>query len=146
MLSYMPRDKTVHEFVTVTHEGLRFRGQLFPTLNSMIKWFKEHFRDPIPQRMVTPSHATPSKLYDILSLIYSLLDESSSLTFGEISPVLYIVHSLDALVHCFTMVLRYDTGLDGSMRPPSFRPGATPAYNTSRTGSSYGVSALYNIS
>lgn len=62
MLSYMPRDRTVHEFVTVTHEGLRFRGQLFPTLNSMIKWFKEHFRDPIPQRIVTPSHATPSQL------------------------------------------------------------------------------------
>lgn len=59
MLSYMPRDRSVHEFVTVTHEGLRFRGQVFPTLNLLIKWFKEHFKDPIPQKLVTPSQATP---------------------------------------------------------------------------------------
>lgn len=58
MLSYMPRNKTIHEFVTVTPEGIRYRGQLFSTLNSLIKWFKENFRLPIPQ-LVSGSAGTP---------------------------------------------------------------------------------------
>lgn len=37
-----------HEFITVTPEGFRFRQQIFPSLTSLLKWFKEHFRDPIP--------------------------------------------------------------------------------------------------
>lgn len=69
MLSYMPRDRTVHEFATVTHEGLRFRGQVFSTLNTLIKWFKEHFREPIPQKLVTPSQATPSEFSLYMSFI-----------------------------------------------------------------------------
>ena len=36
------------EFVTVTPEGLRYRSTLFPSLSPLVKWFKEHFRDPIP--------------------------------------------------------------------------------------------------
>ncbi|XP_013397141.1 transcription elongation factor SPT6 isoform X3 [Lingula anatina] len=48
MLSYLPRTKPKHEFVTVTPDGMRYRGQVFHSLNSLIKWFKEHFRDPPP--------------------------------------------------------------------------------------------------
>ena len=48
MLSYMPRTKARHEFVTVLPDGFRFRQQTFDTLSSLFKWFKEHFRDPIP--------------------------------------------------------------------------------------------------
>ena len=48
MLSYMPRNNPRHEFVTVTPDGYRFRSQSFDTLSSLFKWFKEHFRDPIP--------------------------------------------------------------------------------------------------
>jgi len=48
MLSYLPRKSTRHEFVTVTPEGIRYRARTFPALASMIRWFKEHFRDPIP--------------------------------------------------------------------------------------------------
>jgi len=32
----------------VTPEGIRYRSRTFPALASMIRWFKEHFRDPIP--------------------------------------------------------------------------------------------------
>ncbi len=48
MLSYMPRSSARHEFVTVTPDGYRFRRQSFDSLSSLMKWFKEHFRDPIP--------------------------------------------------------------------------------------------------
>jgi len=48
LLSYLPRKSTRHEFVTVTPEGIRYRSRTFPALASMIRWFKEHFRDPIP--------------------------------------------------------------------------------------------------
>ncbi|KAK2165050.1 hypothetical protein LSH36_55g00002 [Paralvinella palmiformis] len=48
MLSYLPRKTVRHEFVTVTPDGIRYRQQIFTSLNSLVKWFKEHFRDPIP--------------------------------------------------------------------------------------------------
>lgn len=37
-----------HEYITVTPDGFRFRQQIFPSLSSLLRWFKEHFRDPIP--------------------------------------------------------------------------------------------------
>ena len=40
MITYMPRDKTRHEFVSVTPEGFRFRKQNFESLSQLMKWFK----------------------------------------------------------------------------------------------------------
>lgn len=57
LLSYLPRGKCVHEYVTVTPEGFRFRQQVFESLNALLKWFKEHFKDPIPS--ATPQMVTP---------------------------------------------------------------------------------------
>ncbi|KAF5296511.1 hypothetical protein FQR65_LT01500 [Abscondita terminalis] len=54
LLSYLPRNKCRHEFVTVMPEGFRFRQQVFDSVGSLFKWFKEHFRDPVPGG-VTPS-------------------------------------------------------------------------------------------
>lgn len=56
LLSYLPRNKFKHEYITITPEGYRFRSQNFDSVNSLLKWFKEHFRDPIP--MATPT-STP---------------------------------------------------------------------------------------
>lgn len=56
LLSYLPRSKCKHEYVTVNPEGYRFRSQNFDSVNSLLKWFKEHFRDPIPS--ATPA-STP---------------------------------------------------------------------------------------
>uniref|UniRef100_A0A6B2EJU3 Transcription elongation factor SPT6 n=1 Tax=Phlebotomus kandelakii TaxID=1109342 RepID=A0A6B2EJU3_9DIPT len=48
LLSYLPVNKCKHEYVTVTPEGFRFRQQIFDSLNALLKWFKEHFKDPLP--------------------------------------------------------------------------------------------------
>lgn len=48
MLSYQPRSKPRHEYVTVTPEGYRYRQQMHSSINALLRWFKEHFRDPIP--------------------------------------------------------------------------------------------------
>lgn len=48
LLSYLPRGKIRHEYITVTPEGYRFRQQMFESVNSLLKWFKEHFKDPLP--------------------------------------------------------------------------------------------------
>ncbi|XP_065172067.1 transcription elongation factor SPT6 isoform X2 [Atheta coriaria] len=48
LLSYLPRHKVRHEYMTVTTEGIRFRNQVFDSVLNLFKWFKEHFRDPIP--------------------------------------------------------------------------------------------------
>lgn len=66
MLSYLPRNKPRHEYVTVTPDGIRYRSQTFHSLNSLIRWFKEHFRDPIPgtpsssSRTPAPPFTTPA--------------------------------------------------------------------------------------
>ncbi|KAH9503861.1 Transcription elongation factor SPT6 [Bulinus truncatus] len=57
LLSYMPRNVARHEYVSVTPDGIKYRNQIFKSVNSMIRWFKEHFRDPIPG---TPSSRTPA--------------------------------------------------------------------------------------
>ncbi|XP_005089175.1 transcription elongation factor SPT6 isoform X2 [Aplysia californica] len=57
LLSYMPRNVPRHEYVSVTPDGMRYRLQMFSSVNSLIRWFKEHFRDPIPG---TPAGRTPA--------------------------------------------------------------------------------------
>lgn len=54
LLSYLPQISCRHEFITVLPEGFRFRSQTFGRLNDLFRWFKKHFRDPIP------GQATPS--------------------------------------------------------------------------------------
>lgn len=48
MISYLPRNSCKHEYVSVTPEGFKFRQQMFDNVNSLMKWFKEHFKDPLP--------------------------------------------------------------------------------------------------
>lgn len=55
LLSYLPRNKCRHEFISTTTDGIRYRQQMFHSVGSLIKWFKDHFRDPIPG---TPGHHT----------------------------------------------------------------------------------------
>ncbi len=40
LLSYIPRDKVRHEFVSVTPEGFRFRKHNMDSVGQLIKWFK----------------------------------------------------------------------------------------------------------
>lgn len=54
LLSYMPSRKPVHEFFTVTPNGIRFRSKMFSNLNDLLNWFKIHYNDnaiaPSPMR------------------------------------------------------------------------------------------------
>jgi transcription elongation factor SPT6 len=65
ILSYLPRTKCIHEYITVTPEGYRYRQRIFSSVNQLFKWFKEHFRDPPPQpspaamMISTPGMGTP---------------------------------------------------------------------------------------
>lgn len=47
LLSYLPRSKVVHEYLKVAPNGIRYRHNTFRSLNSLLAWFKEHFRDPV---------------------------------------------------------------------------------------------------
>ncbi|XP_078278695.1 transcription elongation factor SPT6 [Rhinoraja longicauda] len=58
LLGYQPRAKPRVEFVTITPEGYRYRGQVFPTVNGLFRWFKDHFQDPVPG--ITPSSTSRS--------------------------------------------------------------------------------------
>ena len=45
LLSYLPRTRVIHEYITVTPEGFRGRHtSVFSSLQSFLKWFKENFR------------------------------------------------------------------------------------------------------
>ncbi|XP_076244162.1 transcription elongation factor SPT6 isoform X2 [Calliopsis andreniformis] len=63
LLSYLPRTRCRHEYVTVTPEGFRYRGQMFSRVGDLVRWFKEHFRDPIPGQVTpgTPHGAITSR-------------------------------------------------------------------------------------
>ena len=47
-IGYMPRNKPTVEYVTVTADGFRYRGRVHANTFNLLKWFKEHFRDPVP--------------------------------------------------------------------------------------------------
>uniref|UniRef100_A0A914CC01 Suppressor of Ty 6 homolog n=1 Tax=Acrobeloides nanus TaxID=290746 RepID=A0A914CC01_9BILA len=55
VISYMPnsRGKIIHEYFTLTPDGIRFRKRNFNGIEDMVNWFKVHFRE-IPQQ---PPHA-----------------------------------------------------------------------------------------
>ncbi|KAL1140288.1 hypothetical protein AAG570_000220 [Ranatra chinensis] len=61
LLSYLPRARCKHEYVSVIPNGFRFRGQVFDSVNSLFRWFKEHFRDPIPGTPSTPRTVMTSR-------------------------------------------------------------------------------------
>ncbi|THD22694.1 putative suppressor of ty, partial [Fasciola hepatica] len=44
-LAYMPNKTPHYELFSVRPEGFRFRRLIFPTLDRMITWFKEHYND-----------------------------------------------------------------------------------------------------
>lgn len=61
MLSYLPRTRFRHEYVTVTPEGFRFRQRVFDSIGSLFRWFKDNFREPIPGTPSTPRGMATSR-------------------------------------------------------------------------------------
>lgn len=74
----MPRHRPRIEYVTVTPDGFRYRGRVHDSVNALLKWFKEHFRDPIPgvPGKYTSSHCIIVEMH----LVYSafILDPQQS--------------------------------------------------------------------
>lgn len=58
LLSYLPRARCTHEYISVTPDGYKFRQRMFDSLGGLLKWFKEHFREPPPSG--TPVTRTPA--------------------------------------------------------------------------------------
>lgn len=48
LLSYLPRSRCTHEYISVVPDGYKFRQRMFDSLGGLLKWFKEHFRSPPP--------------------------------------------------------------------------------------------------
>lgn len=65
IFSYMPTLRPKHEVVSIKPTGYKFRDQIFTSPNDMLRWFKQHYRDPIPRRggsskpEALPAGATP---------------------------------------------------------------------------------------
>ena len=49
LLGYQPGSKPRVEYVTVTPDGFRYRNQVRDSVNDLIKWFKEHYQEPVPR-------------------------------------------------------------------------------------------------
>ncbi|MFH4974474.1 hypothetical protein AB6A40_001183 [Gnathostoma spinigerum] len=52
VISYLPRIKVRHEYMTATPDGFRFRQQMFNNLEQLLAWFKQHYREPPPGAMI----------------------------------------------------------------------------------------------
>ncbi|XP_073421622.1 transcription elongation factor SPT6 [Dendrobates tinctorius] len=98
LLGYQPRAKPKVEFVTVTPEGFRYRGHVFPTVNGLFRWFKDHYQDPVPgitpsssSRTRTPASmsATPANinLADLTRAVNALPQNMTSQMFNAIAAV-----------------------------------------------------------
>uniref|UniRef100_A0A8C6X1E5 SPT6 homolog, histone chaperone and transcription elongation factor n=1 Tax=Naja naja TaxID=35670 RepID=A0A8C6X1E5_NAJNA len=98
LLGYQPRGKPRIEYVTVTPEGFRYRNHVFPTVNGLFRWFKDHYQDPVPgvtpsssSRTRTPAsiNATPANinLADLTRAVNSLPQNMTSQMFSAIAAV-----------------------------------------------------------
>uniref|UniRef100_A0A803TH55 SPT6 homolog, histone chaperone and transcription elongation factor n=1 Tax=Anolis carolinensis TaxID=28377 RepID=A0A803TH55_ANOCA len=66
LLGYQPRGKPRIEYVTVTPEGFRYRNHIFPTVNGLFRWFKDHYQDPVPGKdplNMVRSHSCKEKVF-----------------------------------------------------------------------------------
>lgn len=55
VIAYQPSTKPKLEFVTLVPEGYRYRGNVHSTVDKLVRWFKEHYRDPIRIQRPVPT-------------------------------------------------------------------------------------------
>ncbi|XP_061104360.1 transcription elongation factor SPT6 [Conger conger] len=98
LLGYQPRGKPRVEFVTITPDGFRYRSQIFPTVNGLFRWFKDHYQEPVPgitpsssSRTRTPAsvNATPANINiaDLTRAVSALPRNMTSQMFNAIAAV-----------------------------------------------------------
>lgn len=144
MLSYLPREKVVHEYVTLAPEGFLFRQQMFESLNKLWQWFKLHFFEPVP--IATPSSITPRSVTSSSRAIFATpaLSQSSITSADAINKVAknmpsHMLHSLSQ-VASKTPNYPYTPGYGGQSSyvntpytPSGQTPFMTPYHTTSQT-------------
>ena len=62
MLAYQPASKPRIEYITITPDGFRYRNHMHNSVETLVKWFKDHYRDPIPRPIPTTTSHVPSHL------------------------------------------------------------------------------------
>uniref|UniRef100_A0A4W6FQ23 Transcription elongation factor SPT6 n=1 Tax=Lates calcarifer TaxID=8187 RepID=A0A4W6FQ23_LATCA len=98
ILGYQPRGKPRIEYVTITPDGFRYRSQIFPTVNGLFRWFKDHYQEPVPgitptnsSRTRTPAslNATPANINiaDLTRAVNALPRNMTSQMFSAIAAV-----------------------------------------------------------
>uniref|UniRef100_A0AAZ3SVA5 Transcription elongation factor SPT6 n=1 Tax=Oncorhynchus tshawytscha TaxID=74940 RepID=A0AAZ3SVA5_ONCTS len=82
ILGYQPRGKPRVEFVTISPDGFRYRSQMFPTVNGLFRWFKDHFQEPVPgySNLTWPG-------YDLTRAVNALPRNMTSQMFSAIAAV-----------------------------------------------------------
>ncbi|XP_065201238.1 transcription elongation factor SPT6 [Planococcus citri] len=118
ILFYLPRKSIRLEYVTVTPDGFRFRKQIFESLNGLLKWFKEHFNDPVPR---TPSAMTPHSNHSARNTPYN--PQTPMLGMPHMTPVMPPPHT-PHLSH----TPHYGVATPYNMPPyaAAYTPGQTP--------------------
>lgn len=53
MLAYMPNQNPRFEYFSVKPDGFKFRQRLFPALDRMIGWFKDHYNETVSILVIT---------------------------------------------------------------------------------------------
>ena len=49
LLSYLPRQRLLKEYLQVTPSGFIYRKRTFSAVEQLLRWFKLHFKETIPQ-------------------------------------------------------------------------------------------------
>uniref|UniRef100_A0A673IKA1 Transcription elongation factor SPT6 n=1 Tax=Sinocyclocheilus rhinocerous TaxID=307959 RepID=A0A673IKA1_9TELE len=85
------------EYVTITPDGFRYRSQMFPSVNGLFRWFKDHYQDPVAgvtptsSRTRTPAsvNATPANINiaDLTRAVNALPRNMTSQMFSAIAAV-----------------------------------------------------------
>lgn len=130
LLSYLPKGKIRHEYCTVTPEGIRFRQQVFDSIHTFLKWFKEHFRDPLPSAtpIATPKGASSSSRnsYATPALSHSSLGSDAIHKVAQNMPS-HMLHSLSQVATSHTPHYSHTPGGYGAYINTPYTPsGQTP--------------------
>ena len=59
ILAYLPKAKTIKEYLKVTPGGFVYRRQTFPSVEKMLQWFKVHWKEPPPRGRRRAHRAAP---------------------------------------------------------------------------------------
>ena len=57
IVAYQPGSRPYFEMISLVPEGVHYRNKVHRSVNELVKWFKEHYKEPIPKPAVPSSPA-----------------------------------------------------------------------------------------